>query len=206
MSTFIYHFSHHSHLKSVSERGLVCKESISSQSYIDISSQSVQDNRSRTNVPITPPNGNLHNYVPFYFGPLSPTLFTISRNPDEHGGVAQRDLIYFLTTAERIASDGLDFVFTDGHGVMVMTDFYSDLNDLTSVDQAIVGERYWADTPEDPDRKRRKQAEFLVHQTCPWEQIVGIGVFDEEMKQYVDIKIANSTHKPQVAIRRNWYY
>lgn len=36
------------------------------------------------------------------------------------------------------------------------------LADLERLDWNAIRSRHWADTPEDPDRKRRKQAEFLA--------------------------------------------
>jgi hypothetical protein len=40
--------------------------------------------------------------------------------------------------------------------------------------------RYWNDTDRDGDRKRRRQAEFLVRDFCPWQFIKLIGVCDEQ--------------------------
>jgi hypothetical protein len=44
-----------------------------------------------------------------------------------------------------------------------LTDFYDDLNDLKEVDWNVMTLRIWKDTNDDPDRKRRRQAEFLVY-------------------------------------------
>ncbi|MEK4253339.1 DarT ssDNA thymidine ADP-ribosyltransferase family protein [Ureibacillus sp. FSL K6-2830] len=46
-------------------------------------------------------------------------------------------------------------------------------------------ELYWADTEEDPDRKRRRQAEFLVHRQVPTDLFTVFAVIDEEMKDKV---------------------
>ncbi|MDI1258130.1 DarT ssDNA thymidine ADP-ribosyltransferase family protein [Aquabacterium sp.] len=43
----------------------------------------------------------------------------------------------------------------------------------------------WHDTPEDNDRKRRKQAEFLVWQGLDWDLLDGIGVINAGMRQRV---------------------
>ena len=48
------------------------------------------------------------------------------------------------------------------------TDFFDRLDDLDKVDWKIMKSKYWNDTDEDPDRKRRRRAEYLVHQLFPW--------------------------------------
>jgi hypothetical protein len=69
-----------------------------------------------------------------------------------------------------------------------------------------MGERYWRDTPEDPDRKRRRQAEFLVHQGCPWERIIGIGAMTVEAVERTEAALTGAQHVPPVRRRSDWYY
>jgi hypothetical protein len=68
--------------------------------------------------------------------------------------------------------------------------------------------RIWTDTDEDPDRKRRRQAEFLVHQYFPWPVISGVAVFDEIMKLRVEslLDSLKPEHLPRVKVLRDWYY
>ena len=47
------------------------------------------------------------------------------------------------------------------------TDFFDRLDDLDKVDWKIMKSKYWNDTDEGLDRKRRHQAEYLVHQLFP---------------------------------------
>lgn len=46
--------------------------------YTNIAHQNIQDRRAYRQVPFDP-GGVLHDYVPFYFAPRSPMLYTISR-------------------------------------------------------------------------------------------------------------------------------
>lgn len=57
-------------------------------------------------------------------------LYTISQGNVAHYQDGQSPLIYFVSTAQRIASAERLFVFTDGHGIMRWTRFYSDLSHL----------------------------------------------------------------------------
>ena len=102
----------------------------------------------------------------------------------------------------------LDFAFTDGHGIAAFTQFFDDLANLDKIDWKTVGLRYWADTPDDNDRQRRKQAEFLVHRHVPWELTHGIAVIDEPMKSRVEAILENhaEAHQPIVRVLRKWYY
>jgi hypothetical protein len=107
-----------------------------------------------------------------------------------------------------VAAEGLGFVFTDGHGIMVFTAFYDDLSRLDEVDWQMVRQRYWADTDEDPDRKRRKQAECLIYKFCPWALVRTIGVMSARMQQRVEalLDATNPQHRPVVQVKRGWYY
>jgi hypothetical protein len=69
--------------------------------------------------------------------------------------------------------------------VEAMTDFFEDLAYLDQVDWAVIDHRSWRNTEEDPDRKRRKQADFLVYQSFPWSWIESIGVINAQMQQQV---------------------
>jgi hypothetical protein len=100
----------------------------------------------------------------------------------------------------------LDYVFTDGHGVVAISDFYESLNDLDNVDWAIMGAKYWRDTLEDPDRTRRRQAEFLVYMQFPWDLFNEVGVINKTVRTEVGKIIASASSAPLINIRSNWYY
>jgi ssDNA thymidine ADP-ribosyltransferase DarT-like protein len=68
------------------------------------------------------------------------------------------------------------------------------------------GQVEWADTPDDSDRKRRRQAEFLVHHFFPWNLISQIGVVNAEMKERVERLLTGAGHRPPVHVRQQWYY
>ena len=99
-------------------------------------------------------------------------------------------------------------MFSDGHGIAAVTDWYDDLDRLDQVDWGMVYQRYWRDEIGDMDRQRRKQAEFLVHEQCDWTMIQEIGVMNAKMKTKV-VRILSkfdaSLHRP-VVVRPAWYY
>ena len=70
----------------------------------------------------------------------------------------------------------------------------------------VIRSRQWADTADDNDRKRRKQAEFLVHNAVPWNAVSRIGVIDATIADTVHALLAGAPHQPAVDVHRDWYY
>jgi hypothetical protein len=154
------------------------------------------------------PGGTIHDYVPFYFGPLSVMLLNLHSGRVEGYHEGQRPIVYVVSTIERVSQAGRPWVFSDGHGLAAVTRWFDDPARLTEVDWDLVGARYWADTPEDNDRKRRKQAEFLVHAFLPWTAVAGIAVFDEAVAESVRAVLARNpvAAATRVVVKREWYY
>ena len=150
----------------------------------------------------------MHDYVPFYFGFLSPMLLNLKTGRVSGYTEGQSPLIYLVSTIERVLSAASRFVFSDGHGITAFTQWFDDIKDLTSVDWDMVCQRYWSDNVDDMDRQRRKQAEFLVHRLCPWEVIQEIGVVDQAAKTRVEVIFSqfNVRLRRPVIIRTEWYY
>jgi hypothetical protein len=152
------------------------------------------------------PQGTVHDYVAFYFGPRSPMLLQWHTGQVESYDEGQTPLVYAVSTVEAIVQAGLDFVFSDGHGIAAFTEWFDDLANLDKVDWGMVYAEYWADTVEDMDRQRRKQAEFLVHRFCLWDVIDRIGVINDEIKVRVERILARHGSSTPVAVRPKWYY
>ncbi|MDQ3231916.1 MAG: DUF4433 domain-containing protein, partial [Pseudobdellovibrionaceae bacterium] len=171
----------------------------------NVSDRNIQDRRSKVQV-CCPPGGILHDYVPFYFNARSPMLYRIKHNPADFGNVMQSELIYLTTTAEAVTARGLPYVFTDGHAAMAFSIFYNDIVNLPKIDWDVIKGRMWIDTDEFPDRRRRRQAEFLIYLNAPWDIFDLIGVYDLQTKNEVEQILASHSHKPHVAVKSGWYY
>ncbi len=154
------------------------------------------------------PRGVIHDYVPFYFGYLSPMLFQLKTGWVEGYNDGQENIIYLVSNVETVCRARARFVFSDGHGIAAYTEWYENLEDLDKVDWNMVNQRYWRDDVNDMDRQRRKQAEFLIHNYCDWNMICEIGVINDTIKNKVKtiMKSFKSTlHKP-VCVHKDWYY
>ena len=204
--TPVIHMTHISNLPGIVADGLRPTAALqgAGAAYSSIAYSSIQQQRAAKDVPCGP-GGCLHDYTPFYFARKSPMLYTIWRgNVPCDGG--QDGIIHLVTTAQHIAGRGYGFAFSDGHGIMSYTEFFDDLDDLAQVDWNVIRATYWHDTLEDGDRKRRKQAVFLVHGTVAWNDIGHIVVRTSNMQTKVQGLIAGATHKPIVTASTDWYY
>jgi hypothetical protein len=205
----IYHITHIDNLESIISHGCLWCDRISLERSLtsrSIAHQNIKDRRTCRDVPIAS-KGTLADYVPFYFAPRSPMLYVIHKRGVKGYRGGQREVLYLVTTAERIQSAGLSFTFTDGHAEIRYSRFFDNLADLEQcIDWEIMNARYWRDTPQDGDRERRRQAEFLVHQQVPWSLIFGIGVIDEYVARRVESILESAQHRPRVRTKKDWYY
>ncbi|WP_432207050.1 type II toxin-antitoxin system toxin DNA ADP-ribosyl transferase DarT [Cytobacillus oceanisediminis] len=165
----------------------------------------MQDRRAAYLVPIEP-YGNLHDYVPFYFAPRSPMLYSITKGNVDGYADGQKPIIYLVSKPVIIKKKSLPFCFTDGHGIMAFTDYFNDLKDLDKVDWDIMKATYWMDTEQDNDRRRRRMAEFLVYNFVPFECFIGIGVYNDDYKEKVELLLKEFSLDIPVKLKSNWYY
>ena len=175
--------------------------------YRTIHNVDIQEHRRIRTIPCGP-CGVIHDYVAFYFGYLSPMLFQLKTGRVEGYSEGQEPLIYLVSDVQTIQRSGTGFVFSDGHGIAAFTDWYDDPSDLDKVDWDMVNQRYWADTVEDMDRQRRKQAEFLVYRFCDWSLIREIGVINDRMRTKVESLLATFPQSLRCPVRVQcaWYY
>lgn len=205
---YIYHITHVNNLpKIIQAGGLKSKSQISNNEYTNIAHNTVQLKRSVTRVSCNP-WGTVDQYVPFYFGVKSPMLYTVSQGNVDGYSEGQEPILYLITKVELIVESKLQFVFSDGHPAIAISEFYNNLGDLNFVNFDLMKEQWWNDTDEFPDRKRQRQAEFLVHQFCPWSQIIGIATMTQAVKEVVEkiMEDEKPQHAPLIKIKPYWYY
>ncbi|MFN0070445.1 MAG: DUF4433 domain-containing protein [Chloroflexota bacterium] len=204
----MYHITHIDNLPSICGDGrLHCCSELRGRNAgdCDIAHAHIQDRRAATSVPCAA-GGRLHDYVPFYFAPRSPMLYAIGRGNVAGYSDGAGPIIHLVSSVAAVAAAGIPFAFTDGHATVAITRFFSSLEDLDQVDWPVMSQTYWNDTNEDPDRKRRRQAEFLVHRAFPWHLIEEIGVASATVRQRVEDTLKDESNTPRITIQRGWYY
>ena len=173
-------------------------------SYKDISNSNIQSIRSGFKVPLRT-STELHDYVPFYFTNRSPMLYACyCGNSDYDEG--QEPIIYLVSSVQELQKKNINFLFTDGQGNKAGTKYYDKLSDLTEIDWDIIDSWSWGDRKEDLDRKRKKQAELIVHEFVPITAFTEIVVINESMKRKVQSILEKHNYSIPVEVRRNWYY
>ena len=206
--TDIFHITHIRNLPGILQNGgLWCDRVVSQRNlaHISIAHQHIKDRRAQKQVPL-PPNGMVADYVPFYFAPRSPMLYSIAHGFVEGYQGGQTCILHLVASAESVLQSGLAFVFTDGHAEMDISHFYRDLHNLNKIDWNIMQSRYWNDTNEDGDRKRRRQAEFLVHEFVPLSLVERIGTINQTTARQTATLLADFQPKPTVQVHPAWYY
>ena len=152
------------------------------KNFVNIGDTTLIKQRETFTVPVNPPNGNLGDYIPFYFAGHSPMLLNIKTGERGIQKRDQKDLIYIVCKVHGIVEHCPEWCFTDGHAKNHLTKFFNNLDQLDNLDWQTIRSQYWYNTEEDYDRKRRKQAEFLVKTHVPTTCICGLIVLNEEQK------------------------
>ena len=205
----IYHISHIDNLASIIQENGLWSDSKRIERglrYNKIGYQHIKDRRLRRPVAVAA-GGFLGDYVPFYFAPRSPMLYTINKGsvPDYDEG--QQPIVHLVSNVNIILSTSAQFAFTDRHADLAWTAYSDDINQIDNmVDFNIMQNRMWNNTSSNPDRMERRQAEFLVHHFFPWNNITMIAVVNKKIAENVQVILQTADYQPSIALKPNWYY
>lgn len=111
----------------------------------------------------------------------------------------EADLFKVIDWAER---NNKRWVFTDSNAGSKYFYDYNSINDLEKLDWDAIFAEDWSIS----EIKEKKQSEFLCENSVAWKLIDRIGVINEDIYNKVKKILKNSNHKPEVIIKREWYY
>ncbi|TAE37954.1 MAG: DUF4433 domain-containing protein [Runella slithyformis] len=147
----------------------------------------------------------LGEYIPFYFGARTPMLYVVQKGFNMVAPILAENIVYCVTSVQKMIDKQLNFVFTDGHAVDGFTSQYStaDIENIsTIIDWNAIKARYWrSDT--DLDLKRRKEAEFLILGDISNDAVLGFLVSNENAKSRL---IAFGVETTNVHVRPDYYF
>jgi len=184
--------------------------------YGNIAYQGAQGKRA-TKIVAKPPGGVIHDYVPFYFAPRSPMLYTVNRGNVPDCPYRQEDIVHIVTTVEAVIESRLPYVFYDCNATLTVANCYNNVKDIDKIDWALFQEpprldgycKYFHDNLNNPKYARRRetrQAEFLVQSNVPIKLMTEVGTYNEtravEVRQILDefgVEI-------QVQAKPDWYF
>jgi hypothetical protein len=147
----------------------------------------------------------LGGYIPFYLGVLTPMLYVIQKGFNNVKVTPAEDIVYCISSVQQIIDTQLDFIFTDGHAIEILSSEYepSDIDHIdTLLDFKAINDSNFKD-PNDLDKKRRKQAEFLVEGDVPKEAVIGFIVYNKNAQ---DKLLAMGIDEKKTAIKKGYYF
>lgn len=209
---WLYHFTHIENLPSICEtQCLNCDVTARTGMLgVEVGAPDIKERRRRRAVPIAP-GGHVGDYVPFYFAPRSPMLYRIAC--DHRDAITDRyqggdlPLVYLVTTIGAVLAEELDWVATDGNAATATTEFTRDVASLEAlVDWPLMSATRWNNTEDDPDRQRRRLAEFLVHRRVPLSLIRWVATYDDSCKAQVRALMKGGPLTERIVTRPSWYY
>lgn len=209
--TLVMHFTHVDHLATVIEQGLLSDSAAHAAGVltVEVGELGIKGNRREREFPLAP-GGAVADYVPFYFASRSPMMYRIAQGGVEsyQGGTAR--LIYLVSTLERLHELGHLAVLTDRNAALQYAEYRvfdpADPIDDDFIDWDLMGERYWNNTPDEPQRKERRMAEALVPERVAWDAILTIVTQSEIVASEVRAILAEARSSIPVYVRSSWYF
>ncbi|MCX4994628.1 type II toxin-antitoxin system toxin DNA ADP-ribosyl transferase DarT [Streptomyces longwoodensis] len=206
----IYHITHIRNLPGILSRGGLFSDNTAALNNLtdtEIGMPGIKQRR-RTTIVDCGPGGTPADYVPFYFGYRSPMLLSIHRGKVPTYREGQEPVVYLTSSLAAVRSAGLPAVFSEGNAGATFVDFHADNPDLCEklIDWPLMTEKWWHDTPEDPDRASRRQAEYLVHKVFPTRLISSIVTHNERRASEVRNILAEYGASISTMVYPQWYY
>jgi len=139
-------------------------------------------------------------FVPFYYCPRSPMLYTINRGNTGRPLGCQATIVHLVSNVGAAVGLGQAWAISDGNAGAFHTSFYANLSALNGLDWAAIRATTWQ------GKTHEKSAEFLIENFFPWLCIQQIGCHNPSVAQQVIQLIRNQSHQPSVDVQPTWYY
>lgn len=200
---YLYRITHIENISHILQFGITHNTSINSNNkFVPIGDGSLITTRSNFLLN----NGKrLGEYIPFYFGARTPMLYVIQNGYNLVSPTPAENIIYCVSSVQKIIDLNLDFVFTDGHAVDSFSSQYTkaDIGNIDNIiDKNAIKAKYWKDE-DDLDRKRRKEAEFLVLGDIEPSAILGYIVYNKTAN---DRMLEFGVKPTNVHIKSDYYF
>lgn len=139
-------------------------------------------------------------FVPFYFCPRSPMLFTINQGRTGRSPGCQKTIIHLVSNVGVAVALGQDWAISDGNAGAFHTSFDTDIRALEYLNWPAIRARSWQ------GRTHEKSAELLVADFFSWNCIRQIGCHNTQVAKEVKDLIQVNSHQPSVDVQPTWYY
>lgn len=202
---YIFRITHIRNVRWILNHGLHCRNgAVQDRNFVTIGERDIIDRRRDHPVPVGP-CGNLADYIPFYFTPFSPMPYKLKTG---HGisAVPSREIVILVASLRRLATAGLEFVFTDRHALLVTATFLTSLDDLGRIDWEGLRNRDFKYGDDDPGKMERYQAEALVHRYLQVKLLDAVVCYDPGQEALVTGWARDAGAKVRVRVSRRLYF
>ena len=132
-----------------------------------------------------------------------PMMFTLGRNNYEYQ-LGFDQVVYLVSSVPVLIDQGCSWIASDRNAALSLAQFVDDERELVEhISWDVIRAKYWNDYDDGCDLRA---AEFLVHDSVPWEAIELIGTRTAPTRTEVKRLIAGQRHRPEVSVRPDWYF
>jgi hypothetical protein len=205
----IYHIVHIDNLASIAGDGCLWSDSAMGEREGGTVIGMGRIKHRRLGLPVSCHEGTkVGEYVPFYFCPRSIMLYVIhcANHPELAYRGGQQPIVHLEADLHKVVqwaeANERRWAFSLSNAGAFYTQFRTGLDRLDVINwNAVAATNFRA-----ADVKEAKQAEFLVQNSFPWHLIEKVGVYSESIATRVSAAIQGAAHRPQIEMKRGWYY
>ncbi len=139
-------------------------------------------------------------FVPFYYCPRSPMLYTINRGSTGLPSGCQRSIVHLVSTVAVGIGLGRAWAISDRNAGSSYASFFADVKALNGLDWTAIRATDWR------GKTSQKTAEFLVADFFPWTGFRAVGCHNNSVAKEVQDLLNHQHHRPAVSIEPGWYY
>lgn len=201
-TTHLYHITHVDNLPSIIADGALLSDvKVNKVPHRDIGYSHIKMRRMTENRVPCCRNRFVGEFVPFYFCPRSPMLYTVNQGRSGLPPGCQTDIVHLVTTVAAAVALGKPFAISDGNAGAGYALYRGDLAALDEhLNWDAINAWYWSQVT------HFKSAEFLVADRFEWSAIRAIGCQNAATAAAVARHLRASAHKPTVSVEPIWYY
>ena len=199
--TLIYHITDVANLPAIIAENGLCSDAVMVKRSAEIIGYDHIKKRRLNEIPVPCCEWRrVGEFVPFYFCPRSPMLFTINKGKTGRPEGCQKSIVHLVATMAAGIATGKAWAISSGNAGAYHTTFSAKLDALDALDWAAIKEIQWQGV------QHQKSAEFLVADFFPWTAIQEIGCQNSATADKVRSVLADAAHRPAVTIKTDWYY
>lgn len=200
---YLFRMTHIENIPHILKYGITHPESeFANGEYIGIGDQTIIETRKDK---ILIDDKKIGDFIPFYFAFRTPMLLVIQTGYNGVEKVHPSNIVYCVSSIQKIIDSGNNFVFTDGHAINAFTSVHREEeieNLFEIIDTKAIKSNQWSDE-NDLDLKRRKEAELLLIGDLGVDFIIGYAVYDERAKNRL---IGFGVNEKKIIVKKDYYY